>query len=314
MNLSDYYPQNASFKNKIINGAMDIWQRGTTFTGVGVANTFSTDRFFWGQSLAGGVVTLSRETNVPNQNFNYSLRATVTTADAAIVAGDSYLLAQRIEGFNIVDLIGNTFTLSFWVRSPKTGIHCVSFRSNLATASYVTEYTILAANTWEYKTITVTGGINASIGGPWDTTNGLGMAVSFPLATGSTRQTATTDAWVAGDFQATAAAVNCMDTIGNVFAITGVQLERGAVATPFEHRPIGTEFELCQRYYQTPGVNLATSGSGLQVQFSGNWTTRMRVTPSITFTGTVPTVSTLAWRSSLQPGQSCLIATASAEL
>jgi hypothetical protein len=254
MNLSDYYPSitaTGAFNNKIINGAMNVWQRGTTFSGVGVGNTYSADRFLWVQILTGGVVTLSRETNVPNQNFNYSLRATVTTADAAIVAGDAYTLTHRIEGFNIVDLIGNTFTLSFWVRSPKTGIHCVAFRSDLATASYVTEYTILAANTWEKKTITVPNGIDTSIGGPWNTTNGIGMAVSFSLAIGSTFQTATTDAWIAGNFNSTTAQVNCMDTIGNIFAITGVQLERGGTATEFEYLQPEAELALCQRYYQT---------------------------------------------------------------
>jgi hypothetical protein len=319
MNLSDYYPSIAAtgaFKNKIINGAMNVWQRGTTFSGVGVGNTYSADRFVYSQSLAGGVVTLSRETNAPNQNFNYSLRATVTTADAAIVAGDSYRITQRIEGFNIVDLIGNTFTLSFWVRSPKTGTHCVSFAASGGTASYVSTYTVLSANTWEKKTITVPNGINTSIGGPWDTTNGTGMAMRFALAAGSTFQTATTDAWIVGDFTATAAQVNCMDTIGNIFAITGVQLERGGTATEFEYLQPEAELALCQRYFQLPSIAVATSGVGLQVQFSGNWPVVMRSTPTITESGTgsSPTVSSSGWRISLSPTTGTNILTASAEL
>jgi hypothetical protein len=288
MNLSDYYPSitaTGAFKNKIINGAMNVWQRGTTFSGVGVGNTYSADRFVYSQSLAGGVVTLSRETNAPNQNFNYSLRATVTTADAAIVAGDSYRITQRIEGFNIVDLIGNTFTLSFWVRSPKTGTHCVSFVATGGTASYVSTYTVLSANTWEKKTITVPNGIDTSVGGPWNTTNGIGMAVRFALAAGSTFQTATTDAWIVGDFTATAAQVNCMDTIGNIFAITGVQLERGGTATEFEYLQQEADLALCQRYFlRTAAYGWAYAAAAVPIRVSTvYYPVTMRANPSIVF-------------------------------
>jgi hypothetical protein len=277
-----------AFRNKIINGAMDVWQRGFTFTGVTGGTVYSSDR--WAYSEEGSsVVTLSRESNVPtNSNFNYSLRSTVTTADTAITANDFNQIFQSIEGFNIIDLIGNTFTLSFWVRGAKTGTHCISFVNgeSAINGSYVVEYNINSANTWEYKTITVVGGINTSVGGPWDTTIGRGLIVRFALAAGSTYQTATTNSWIAGNFTATANQVNEVDAIGNIFAITGVQLERGAVATPFENRPIGTELSLCERYFEAG--NLTTAGARY-ASTSGQWNMRdvelkqrMRAVPTIT--------------------------------
>jgi hypothetical protein len=157
------------------------------------------------------------------------------------------LVRQLVEGYNARDLIGKTFTLSFWVRSSKTGIHCVSFRNTGVDRSYVVEYTVNAANTWEFKTVTVSGGLITA--GTWNWTNGAGVVLSWALAAGSTFQT-TAGAWQTGNFLATANQVNCLDSNTNIFAITGVQLEVGSVATPFEHRPYGSELALCQRYFE----------------------------------------------------------------
>jgi hypothetical protein len=231
-------------RNKIINGAMNIAQRGTNFPNAANA-TYPADRFVMDQSSA-AVVTASQVSDTPANNwFQYSARIAVTTADASLVAGDYFQLTHSIEGFNVRDLIGKTFTLSFWVRSSKTGTHCVAFVNSVPDRSYVAEYTISAANTWEFKTITVTGGLITA--GTWDWSFGTGLRIRWPLASGSTYNT-TAGAWQTGNFLATANQVNCLDTIGNIFAITGVQLEVGAVATPFDHRPVGAELALCQRY------------------------------------------------------------------
>jgi len=238
--------QLAGMRNKIINGAMEISQRGTSFAAV-AHSTYTIDRFQWQHSGA-MVVTITQSTDVPNDTFQSSYKVDVTTADASIAAGEYALIAQYIEGYNVRDLIGQTFTLSFWVKSPKTGTHCVSFRNSIYNRSYVLEYTVSVANTWEYKTLTVTGGLITA--GTWNWTNGVGLTVIFTLTTGSTFQT-TAGAWQTGNFIGTSNQVNCMDSTANDFFLTGVQLEIGSVATPFERRPIGTELALCQRYYQT---------------------------------------------------------------
>lgn len=250
-----------SFRNKIINGKMDIAQRGTSFAAI-VGGAYALDRWMFGNNTT-TIITEEQQADVPPSNeFKNSLRLTVTTADTSIATNDICNIQQIIEGYNIRDLIGKTFTLSFWVRSSKTGIHCIAFKNSGGDRSYVSEYTVNAANTWEYKTVTVTGGLITT--GTWEWATGIGLKVIFGLAAGSLYHT-TAGSWQTGSFNATANQVNCLDTVGNIFAFTGVQLEVGSVATPFEHRPIGTELALCQRYYYRTtgngdGQYLAESG------------------------------------------------------
>lgn len=242
-----------SQRNKIINGKMEIAQRGTSFPGL-ASTTYTLDRFavsFGGTALA----TVSQQGDVPTSNeFQSSLRVAITTADASIIASDFGAVFQSVEGFNARDLIGRTFTLSFWVRSSKTGSHCIALRNSGNDRSYVAEYIINVANTWEFKVITVSGGLITA--GTWNWTNGSGVTVLWSLAAGTAFQT-TAGTWQTGNFLATTNQVNCLDTVGNIFAITGVQLEAGPVATPFEHRPYGAELALCQRYYwRFSGISL----------------------------------------------------------
>jgi len=274
-------------KNKIINGAMTIAQRGTSFPAV-AGNTYTVDRW---KALAGNtstaVVTASLQSDAPSTNeFQNSIRLTVTTADTSIAAGDVWGISQEVEGFNVRDLIGKTFTLSFWVRSSKTGAHCVSFRNGVADRSYVAEYSILSANTWEFKTITVSGGLITA--GTWNWTNGTGLSAGFCMASGVTFQTAP-NAWQTGNFLATSNQVNCLDTIGNIFAITGVQLEVGPVATNFEHRPIGQELALCQRYFErTIATAYQSSTAARAVTVSPiYWQAAKRVAPEVVGSTTI---------------------------
>lgn len=236
----------SGFRNKIINGKMEIAQRGTSFPAIG-NNVYSLDRWRLLQAVSTAVGTITQQPDVPSSNeFQNSLRYTVTTADASLGATERTYLTQPIEGYNVRDLIGRTFTLSFWVRSSKTGIHCLALKSDLYDRTWVAEYTINSANTWEFKTITVSGGLITA--GAWNWTNGFGLEVAFTLASGSNFNT-TANAWQTGDFLATANQVNVLDTVGNIFAITGVQLEVGSVATPFEHTTIEQETARCQRYF-----------------------------------------------------------------
>jgi len=260
-------------RNRIINGAMNISQRGTTFAAI-ASTAYSLDRWRIGYTTT-AVATVSQQADVPSSNeFQNSLRVTVTTADTSIEASDYFYVQQFVEGYNARDLLGRTFTLSFWVRSSKTGTHCVSFGNAGADQSYIVAYTISAANTWEYKTVTISGGLTT--GGTWTWTNGRGLVFQFILACGSAFQ-ATAGAWQTGNFIATANQVNCLDTIGNIFAITGVQLEAGSSATPFEYVDFGTEFAKCQRYFEICGfIATATSPPFTSVRY----TVKKRATPN----------------------------------
>jgi len=236
-------------KNVIINGGMDIWQRGTSF--VGAANgSFTTDRFKFGLSNS-GVWDLTRSTNVPTvaqsgRKFNYSYRADVTTADGTVGSTDLCRLIYRIEGYDYQSLYQQDQTLSFWIKGNKTGIYCVAFRNTGSDRSYVSEITINSADTWEKKTITIT---TAPSAGTWNFTNGMGLEISFSFVSGTFFQT-TKDAWQSGNFLATSNQVNLADSTSNYIQITGVQLEKGTTATEFEYRSIGEELALCQRYYE----------------------------------------------------------------
>lgn len=270
--------QLAGFRNKIINGKMDIAQRGTNFAGH-VAG-FTLDRYACNVGST-GAVTFSQSNDVPSSEFANSLRATVTTADTSLAAGENATIQQIVEGYNARDLIGRTFTLSFWVRSSKTGKHCISFTNSTPDRSYVIEYTVNTVNTWEKKSVTLQGGLVTD--GTWDWTNGAGLRVYWSLAAGSNYQ-ATANSWNTGYFIGTANQVNCLDTIGNIFAITGLQLEIGDAATPFEHRHYGLELVLCQRYYQLVTVSdLAQAAAGSA--YSGSTVplpVEMRATPTVT--------------------------------
>ena len=236
---------------------MEIAQRGASISPLGAGSAYTLDRFRW---IAAGSVgaTATQAADAPaNAGLQYSLRVTINTADVSIGATDLVYLDQPIEGYNVSDLVGKTFTLSFWVRSPKVGTHCVFLSNSTADRSYVAEYTVAAANTWEFKTVTLVGGL--PVAGTWNFTSGVGLQVGWALASGSNFNT-TAGAWQTGAYRGTANQVNCVDTVGNIFAITGVLLEVGSVATPFEHRPIGTELALCQRYYEVSDGDSLWSG------------------------------------------------------
>lgn len=264
-----------SHRNKIINGKMDVSQRGTSFSNAAHA-AYTLDRWQTGYSTS-AVTTVSQQADAPSGGeFRTSLRATVTTADTSIAAGNYYSLLQLLEGYNVRDLIGKPFTISFWVRSSKTGVHCIALTNSGADRTYVAEYTVDAADTWEYKKVTVPVGLIAA--GTWDWATARGLGLNFVLAASNTYHT-TAGAWQAGNFLATANQVNCLDTAGNVFAITGVQLEAGASATPFEHRPIGIELELCKRYYEVGSYSV--SGTNAWTPSAGVYFSQKRTTPTI---------------------------------
>lgn len=240
-----------SFRNRIINGDMRIDQRNAgAAVNSASGGSFAVDRFkSFGNS--GGVYTTQRSTDVPTgQGFVNSIVATVTTTDSP-TGSDYYLITQEIEGFNFADLqwgsaSAKSVTLSFWVKSSLTGTYTAAFRNSALNRSYRAAYTINAANTWEQKTITVPGDTT----GTWLTDNGIGVRVGFTLGAGADFID-TANMWSAVEDFAATGQTQWIATNGATFYITGVQLEAGTVATPFERRPYGTELALCQRYFET---------------------------------------------------------------
>lgn len=233
------------FRNKIINGDMRIDQRNAGALINLTGNGFVADRWVLGQSVA-STYTVQQVSDAP-AGFINSARITLTTTRSP-AAGDIYCLLQRIEGQNMYDLAwgtsaAKTVTVSFWVKMSTTGTYSARFGGG---QSYVFTFTVNQSNTWEYKAITVPG----SIAGTWATDNTTGIDFLFSLGTGSTRRTPTPNQWLNGDFHGTTDSINFVTLApGATFQITGVQLEVGPTATPFEYRPIGTELALCQRYY-----------------------------------------------------------------
>jgi hypothetical protein len=239
-------------RNRIINGAMVIDQRnaGASSTVANTGGYLSVDR--WRISNGNSTVTVQQSSSVIPTGFANSLGLTVSTTDST----GSHAIQHYIEAFNTADMgfgtaSPSTFTLSFWVRSSLIGLYGVGFQNSANNRSYVGTYTINSANTWEQKTITVVGD-NAS--GTWlGATNGIGLAIEFDLGSNDANNQ-TAGSWgVTANARRTSSCVKWANTAGATFYITGVQLEKGSTASPFEYRPYGTELALCQRYYSSSG-------------------------------------------------------------
>jgi len=267
--------QLAGLRNKIINGSMIVNQRGpsalTTSTGTTTFfnSTKMLDRWtYWAATPAVFSVTQSTDVPATEPNLYYSQRLTVTTEDAVIANNNGFSMAHIIEGYAARTLVNKTFTISFWVRSSVTGTYCLSlYNGNWPSTdeSYVTTYAVNAANTWEYKTITVIDGLPTT-GVYWDWTSGSGLTLAWSLGTGANFHTGSPGVWTTDWGLSTIDQVNAVGTIGNIFALAGVQVEVGSVATPFEHRPFHLELALCQRYYEksfpyatAPAQNVAST-------------------------------------------------------
>jgi hypothetical protein len=293
--LLDTQAQYTGFKNRIINGQMQIDQRnaGASVTPT-AGGTYQLDR--WGCTISASSkysVQQNAGSVTPPSGFTNYLGITSLSA-YSVSSSDYFAQYQPIEGFNVADLGWGTanaspVTLSFWVRSSLTGTFGGAIRNNGANRSYPFTYTISAANTWEQKSLTIAGDTT----GTWLTNNGTGVQVLFGLGVGSTFS-GTAGAWAAGNFVSATGAVSVVGTSGATFYITGVQLEVGTVATSFDYRPYGTELALCQRYYQGSQVIIyATSNSGTIIGIS-QFSPQMRTTPTMVNTGTGSITSSTA--------------------
>ncbi|MDB9983436.1 hypothetical protein OAD54_01670 [Candidatus Pelagibacter sp.] len=287
-----------SSRNKVINGDMGIDQRNA---GGSVAVTTNgafwvVDRFRLSGMPASGVFTGVQSTDAP-AGFSTSLKLTVTAADANVTAADAYYMLQLIEGYNVRDLnLGTanakTITLSFWAKSSVTGSFGGSLSNDSVTRSYPFSYTISVANTWEYKTVTIAGDTT----GTWLINNGKGLRIYWGLGTG-TDYSGTGDQWNSAFDMAPTGSVNWISTAAATFYITGVQLEVGDTATPFEHRSYGQELALCQRYFYIPPqgpLHIVSSGKGI---FNISPPVQFRATPTASIVRTNPYVENVPWTS-----------------
>jgi len=293
-------PNSMGFRNRIINGGMVIDQRnaGASTSNAGGTTTYSLDRWAY-YATSSSKFTIQQSTTAP-AGFSNSLLIT-SSAATTINSGDEYWLTQKIEGFNTADLAwgtadAQTVTLSFRVRSSLTGTFGGSICNSAMNYYYAFSYTISAANTWETKTITISG----PTAGTWiGATNGTGMFVIFGLSAGTTYGGATPGSWTSATYKVLpTGAVNILATNGATFYITGVQLEAGTNASPFERRDYGRELIMCQRYYQqmastgTGGFYMIGVGnvvSSTQGYVAGWFRTTMRSTPSFSYSGTLGT-------------------------
>jgi hypothetical protein len=240
-------------RNLIINGAMQVDQRnsGSAVTGISNTSNYIPDRFQIRVDGSGsGRMTAQQVTDAP-ANFKNSLKITVTTTDASPTASEGYAIRQSIEGQNIAHLNfgtsdAQTITISFYVKSSVTGDFSLNLGNGSSARWYGALYTVNTADIWERKTVTLTGDTT----GTWASDNTSGLVVVFGLGGGSSRTTVA-DTWqtLSGTQTFTTGGTNLFATSSATFQITGVQLEVGSVATPFEHRSYGEELALCQRYY-----------------------------------------------------------------
>ena len=244
-------------KNRIINGDCRIDQR---YAGTATANTingYTIDRWIVAQNNSTGKLIAQQNAGSVTPPAGFTNYLGVTSQSAYTLGStDWYTFQYNIEGYNVADLAygtanAKTCTLSFWVRSSLTGTFVGTLGNSASTREYPFSYTINSANTWEQKTITVYGDTSGS----WNTTNGVGLYIMIGLGFGTSFQTGTANnTWATtSTISVPSGGTSVVGTNGATFYITGVQLEVGSTATPFERRMITNELALCQRYYWRGG-------------------------------------------------------------
>jgi hypothetical protein len=242
-----------SNRNLIINGAMQVAQRGTSETGITSSKyAGAPDRFFIGLTTA-GTWTAAQSTDAP-AGFSSSYKLDCTVADSSLAAGDLLVFQQAIEAQNLQHLKKGTssaesVTVSFHVKSNKTGTYIAELYDADNTRQISQAYTISSANTWEKKTLTYAGDTTGAL----NNDNGIGLYLVLWLAAGSSYSSGTlSTSWTTvTNANRAVGVVNLADSTDNEWLITGVQLEVGEQATPFEHRSFADELRRCQRYYET---------------------------------------------------------------
>ena len=286
-------------RNLVINGNMQVSERGSfTISTTGSPEYGGPDRFHvWTYTSSEQVVAdVSQDTDVPSGlGFSNSYKFDVTTAESAVASGEALLIGQYIEAQNLQHLEYGTssaknLTLSFHIKSTKTGTYCLSVTAPDGSRNIIKEYTVSASNTWEKKTILIPGDTSGTI----NNDTGQGLWLQWVLMAGTDRHKAA-DSWsgTTSDI-ATSNQVNALDSTSNNIYLTGVQLEVGDTATDFEHRTFADELARCQRYYYRktgdPDGNYASAATAYAttaIQLSAPHPVRMRANPSISVSGNI---------------------------
>ena len=284
-------------RNIIINGAMQIAQRGTSFTSIGgTAGVYSLDRMRYGFTMNSGRFTITQSTDSPN-GFANSLKVDITTAESSLNASSGAAFSQFLEGQDVQQFKKGTsdaeeYSLSFHVKSNVTGTYIVELFDNDNTRQVSKSYTIDSANTWERKTIT----FPADTTGAFDNDNASSLFVQWFLASGTDRTSGTLNTSWASSTNANRAVgqANLFSSTDNEWYITGIQLEVGNQASDFEHRSFAEELNLCQRYYEICNVGTFAFHYNDQVSSSDqtygtvNYKVDKRASPTLTtLTGSV---------------------------
>ena len=265
-----------SNRNMVYNGAFEVAQRGTSFSVTTSYTDYTLDRWRF-YSVNGGAHTATQSTTVPNNSFKNSFKVDCTTADTSLGSGDYNIFAQLFEGQDLIRAGYGTssakkMTLSFWVRSNKTGTYYAELQLQSGGQASV-PYTINAADTWEHKTCTFNGKTDSAPA--YDTS--VEMYLYFWLAAGSgfSSGTNSSGAWGTTAANRVPGQVNFADSTSNEWYITGVQLELGDSATPYEYRSFGDEHLRCLRYFTksytyATAIGTATMHGGVQTTFEEN--------------------------------------------
>mgnify|MGYP003149091516 CR=1 FL=1 len=278
------------YRNIIINGDMSQSQRATSTSSVATNGYHACDRFRLAKGDSTAVVTISQATDVPTgEGFFNSFKVDVTTEDASFVAADNILIQQKMEGQMLQHLKKGTanaesLTLSFWVKSTKTGTYIASLYDRDNSRLISKSYTVSVSDTWEEKSVTFAGDTTGALGND----NGASLDVWWWLGAGSNYTSGT----LATSWESSTSAnhavgqVNSLDSTSNDFLITGIQLEVGTSASDFEFLPYDVNLQRCFRYFEHIAANNTFIGMGgsYLADYVGlhRYCTPKRGTPSIT--------------------------------
>ena len=281
-------------RNMVYNGEMNIAQRGTT-SGAGAGAGYDSVDRWESASASGGAYTSEQVTDAPD-GYKYSYKRTITTVNSTVDGGQYLTFRQRLEGQDMQHLkygtaSALTTTLSFWVKSNKTGTYTVSVENEDTAIYNGRTYTINSAGTWEYKTLTFVGQkTEESKAGPSNDT-GAGIELQWWLKAGATFTSGTLveNTWQSTTNKRVASQVNVADTVGNYWQITGVQWEIGSQATPFEHRSVSDELTLCKRYFEKMVVDnypmFPAGNNGVNSETRIPFKVEKRAAPTVTKSG-----------------------------